>query len=630
MRRFLLFFICVLGVTASFGQYTSRLGRFKVDQVKGCAPFTITITDTNVITTGDCTPGKPCLMDFEGKGATSTNTFTFTYTTPGTFKLSVLYQSIGADDITVTVVDNTDPTFEVFSCTNNKVTVKVTDKAYDMYFIDFNTDAVLDDTVASGNNAVSEFNYGAPGNYTITVRGHNQNSADNCKNLTDTYQTLTVLPTPSLNTLTAVDANNLTLDMSTAKHIEYKLGIAINNAGTFQAYQELYEQNTTAIPNLLVDNNYYCFQLSAFDPCAATNTYSNILCSHDFDVAFTNGANQLSWKTATIGVTSVEIKRNGSPYTTIPGAPLNYTDVDYDCNQQYCYQVINNSGGGSKSISLQKCGIGIFQTTFPAIDNVTSIVRVGAELSWVINPTIKIQAFDILKGPFGGPYNQYAQTTTPLYTDASYDYAGGSCYQINYHDQCNNRSAPGIIACPMGLSGTLDDANVVTLSWNSYRGYNLGVATYMVNKYTRDGTIIGSYPTTDTTFVDDDPTDPNQIVIYSITAVANEPGIIKSISNNVTLQKPVRLILPTAFTPNGDGLNPSFSISGKFISKMSLQIFDRWGVLVFASDKNEPWDGTKGGRAMPESAYVWKAEGVDTAGNTFSREGTILLLRPRQ
>jgi gliding motility-associated-like protein len=112
--------------------------------------------------------------------------------------------------------------------------------------------------------------------------------------------------------------------------------------------------------------------------------------------------------------------------------------------------------------------------------------------------------------------------------------------------------------------------------------------------------------------------------------VAADPGILKSISNNITLQKPVRLILPTAFTPNGDGVNPSFTVSGKFIAKMSIMIFDRWGVLVFESDKNEPWNGTKDGRAMPESAYVWKAEGVDTAGNTFSKEGTVILLRPRQ
>jgi gliding motility-associated-like protein len=637
VRRFLLFLICLSALTATclpvgtaFGQFTSRLGRFKVDQVKGCAPFTITITDTNVITSGDCTPGKPCLMDFEGKGATSTNTFSFTYTTPGTYKLSVLYQSIGADDITVNVVANTDPTFEVYSCTNNKVTVKVTDKSYDLYFINFNSDATIDATIPSGNNATAQFNYGAPGNYTITVRGKNVNAADNCKNLTDTYQTLAVLPTPSLNTLTAIDPNNLKLDMTTTKHIDYKLEIAVNNGGTFQVYQDLYQQNTITIPNLLVDNNYYCFELSAFDPCAGTNTFSNTICSQDFDVNFINGVNDLEWSTATAGINSVEVKRNNAIYTTIPGAPLKYLDTDYECNTNYCYQITANYGGGGKSTSLTKCGVGVFTTTYPPIENVTSIVRVGAELSWTIDPLIKVQAFDVLKSVFNGPFSEFAQTTTPLYTDATYDYNGGSCYQINYHDKCNNLSEPGIIACPMALKGTMDDKNAVTLTWNKYTGYKDGVSTYQVNKYTRDGTLIGTYPVTDTTFVDYDPADDNQIVIYSITALANEPGILKSISNNITLQKPVRLILPTAFTPNGDGINPSFSISGKFIAKMSIQIFDRWGVLVFASDKNEPWNGTKDGRAMPESAYVWKAEGVDTAGNTFTREGTVILLRPRQ
>lgn len=641
MRRFLFVIICLLGVTAclpvgtAFGQYTSRLGRFKVDQVKGCAPFTITITDTNgpvngVPTSGECTPGKPCLMDFEGKGATSTNTFTYTYNTPGTYKLSVLYQSSVPDDITVTVVDNVDPTFEVFTCTNNKVTVKVVDKTYDTYLINFNSDATIDATIPSGNNATAQFDYGAPGTYTITVRGKNVNAADNCKNLTDTYQTLVALPTPSINALTALDANNLKVDITTAKHIDYKLGIAVNNGATFQVYQDLYETNTTTIPNLLVDDNFYCFELSAFDPCAATNKYSNIICSQNFDVNFINGVNDLEWSTDPTGITSVGIKRNNSTYTTIPGAPLKYLDTDYDCNVQYCYQLTTNYASGGKSTSLTKCGVGIFQTTFPAIENITSVVRAGAELSWVPDPTIKIEAFDVLKSVFNGPLTPIAHPTEPLYTDATYDYTGGSCYQVNYHDQCNNQSLPGIIACPVALSGTMDDKNAVTLTWSKYNGYQNGVKTYQVDKYTNNAVLIGTYPTTDTTFLDYDPADDNQVVIYRIRAQANDDGVLESISNNITIEKPVRLILPTAFTPNGDGINPSFSVSGKFISKMSIMIFDRWGVLVFESDKNEPWNGTKEGRPMPESAYVWKAEGVDTAGHTFTKEGTVILLRPRQ
>lgn len=637
MRRFLLFFIFLAGVTASYGQYTSRLGRFTVDEIRGCAPFTVTITNANVITTGQCTGGAPCLMDFEGNGVNSTNRFTFPYTTPGTYKLSVLYQSIGADDITITVVENKDPTFEVYTCVGTQVSLKVTDKSYDTYIIDFNSDNNPETTIPSGNNATASFDYGAPGTYQVSVRGKNLNSATNCKVLSESYTTLAVLPTPSLNVMTAVDANNLKLDMTTSPHIQYKLEIAINNSGSFQPYLDLYQVNTFTVPNLLVNDNYYCFRISAFDPCANTNTYSNIVCSQNFDVNFANGVNQLTFNTSTAGVTSVDIFRNGTGFTTIAGPATSYNDSDYDCNKEYCYQVTVNYPSGVKSISLSKCGVGILQTTFPAINNVTSIVRVGAELSWVTDPLIDIDKFDILKSTPGTALSLLAQSpyqaptpqrTYQSYIDQTYDYAGGSCYQINYADFCNNKSLPGIIACPMALTGTVDDNNAVTLNWNTLKGYQQGVQTYSVNKYTRNGTLIGSYPTTDTTFLDFDPADEEQVVIYSIIATPNEPGVDKSISNNITIEKPVKLILPTAFTPNGDGINPLFTISGKFVSKMSIKIFDRWGVLVFSSEKNEPWDGTKGGKAMPESAYVWKAEVHDFAGNTFTKEGTILLLRP--
>jgi len=630
VRRFLLFFIFFSGVTAASAQFTSRLGRFQVDQVKGCAPFAITITTTNLTTVGECTPGKPCLMDYEGNGTTSTNQFTFTYNTPGTFKLSVLYQSIGADDITVTVTDNTEPTFEIYTCTGNAVSIKVTDKSYETYLIDFNNDNTPETTIPNGNNAVAQHSYGAPGFYTIAVRGRNANSANNCKIKTEGYQTLATLPQPSVNVMTAVDANNLKLDMTTAPHIQYKLEVALNNSATFQVYQNLYQVTTITVPNLLVDNNFYCFRLSAFDPCAVTNTYSNIICSQDLDVAFENGVNDLTWKTSTAGIGSTEIRRNGAVYSTRSGAlPLSFQDTDYDCNKDYCYQVVTLYGGGRRSISLQKCGIGVLTTTFPAIENVSAVVRAGVELLWEADPTIDIKNFDISKSTPAGPLQFFALTAEESYIDPTYDYQGGVCYQVNYSDFCDNRSAPGIIACPMSLTGSLDEKNAATLNWSGYTGWSAGVNTYQVNKYTAAGALITTFTTTDTTFIDYDPADNEQIVIYSITAIPNEGGVEKrSISNNVRLEKEVKLILPTAFTPNGDGINPLFTISGKFVSKMSIQIFDRWGVLVFSSDKNEPWDGTRGGKVMPESAYVWKAEVVDFVGRTFSREGTVLLLRP--
>ena len=69
-----------------------------------------------------------------------------------------------------------------------------------------------------------------------------------------------------------------------------------------------------------------------------------------------------------------------------------------------------------------------------------------------------------------------------------------------------------------------------------------------------------------------------------------------------------------------------FKVGGQFIAKFELSIFDRWGSLIFFTDKNEPWDGTQSGLPMPIATYVWTANIVDTAGRSLKRSGTVLLL----
>ncbi len=78
---------------SAHAQYLSRLGRFSVDEIKGCAPLTVTILDANLITTGQCTAGFPCLMTSGDGSAAQQNQFIITYTQPGTYTLSVLYQN---------------------------------------------------------------------------------------------------------------------------------------------------------------------------------------------------------------------------------------------------------------------------------------------------------------------------------------------------------------------------------------------------------------------------------------------------------------------------------------------------------------------------------------------------------
>jgi gliding motility-associated-like protein len=57
-------------------------------------------------------------------------------------------------------------------------------------------------------------------------------------------------------------------------------------------------------------------------------------------------------------------------------------------------------------------------------------------------------------------------------------------------------------------------------------------------------------------------------------------------------------------------------------------VYDRWGSQLFTSTNPAVgWDGTFNGREMPAGVYVWVVVGVDYAGKTVERKGTVVLVR---
>jgi gliding motility-associated-like protein len=66
------------------------------------------------------------------------------------------------------------------------------------------------------------------------------------------------------------------------------------------------------------------------------------------------------------------------------------------------------------------------------------------------------------------------------------------------------------------------------------------------------------------------------------------------------------LVIPNAFSPNGDGFNDQWIIEGlELYPNVSLRIFDRWGSRVYLSENaaDEPWDGSFYGRELPIDSY---------------------------
>jgi gliding motility-associated-like protein len=87
--------------------------------------------------------------------------------------------------------------------------------------------------------------------------------------------------------------------------------------------------------------------------------------------------------------------------------------------------------------------------------------------------------------------------------------------------------------------------------------------------------------------------------------------------------------VPTAFSPNGDGLNDIFRPVAIGMKSVGIfRVYNRWGQLLYsASGTNIGWDGTLAGKAQEAASYVWQAEGVDYLNNKVSIKGYVVLIR---
>jgi gliding motility-associated-like protein len=120
---------------------------------------------------------------------------------------------------------------------------------------------------------------------------------------------------------------------------------------------------------------------------------------------------------------------------------------------------------------------------------------------------------------------------------------------------------------------------------------------------------------------------------YTTTLYAfNDVGCVDSTNQVITIQDHQVFYVPNAFTPDGDVLNQTFDpvfTSGFDPNNYRFSVYNRWGELLFESfDYQRGWDGTYGGKMMPEGVYIWKIEFKDEFTDERSqRQGHVNLLR---
>lgn len=98
------------------------------------------------------------------------------------------------------------------------------------------------------------------------------------------------------------------------------------------------------------------------------------------------------------------------------------------------------------------------------------------------------------------------------------------------------------------------------------------------------------------------------------------------------------VFIPNAFTPNGDDLNDRFLIQTSDVCQIldfNIQIFDRWGNLIYETkspDPSQAWDGTVDGKESRQGVYMFTVYAKVAPSNgsephIIRKQGSFVLIR---
>ncbi len=129
---------------------------------------------------------------------------------------------------------------------------------------------------------------------------------------------------------------------------------------------------------------------------------------------------------------------------------------------------------------------------------------------------------------------------------------------------------------------------------------------------------------------------PNPTLSFSL-PIESALYFVKAFNNGCEAEEAVRIrvfdkpaiYVPTAFTPNNDGLNDVIRpiLAGMRIMQY-FRVYNRYGQVVFeTTESGKGWDGLLKGKPQPAGAYIWTLQTEDYLGQPLSAKGTTILIR---
>ncbi len=563
----------------SFSQHSSLPnGNFEVDEISGCAPFAVNITNVavggstgaityfydNILDPLTCSenyqsnPGA-CVDDGDPNDDPQDDFIaskTFIYNTSGVYYIvhnnGTLNPAV-VNYIKITVIDSVEPTFNVFACANNEVSVVIDSDQdnYDGYRINFGDGSP--EAVVNKTPSLTEIphNYVLSGNYNIEVVGLASGNSANCNPSIRSITTLDNSPTPVINSLEVLDATTLEIN---------------------------YESLDSRIVNTLKIESEDGSQTELITLDPSTNPTNYTYTNSNFD--FVNTVYSVKIESTT------QCDNTAIPSETVHTVAAQSNSAYVNSDIQIDFDFSSNSNGLTQ--------MQFYENSSP---HETFTTNTGSVQRMLSNCTL-VESY-YFEATFGAATSKSA----PIIPDLS-----------------GTLSPPAI----QSMDGELVNATF-ELEFNQAP---VGTSNYTIYKKNPDDTFSAIGTSSSPEFTDTNLKSGQLELCYTV-AYEDDCGNTSEMSPEFCFPLSVGTIrLPNAFTPNGDGINDTFTVGDGVFINFHMQIFDRWGNLIFNStNPSIGWDGTYNGTPASIGGYAYRVSFQDAGNTTIQQTGTLVLIR---
>ena len=180
---------------------------------------------------------------------------------------------------------------------------------------------------------------------------------------------------------------------------------------------------------------------------------------------------------------------------------------------------------------------------------------------------------------------------------------GMAPYLARWQSCCQNHPiiASGDTTIPLGSTANLSASGALNYAWLPSAG--IGCATCPVTTAT-----------------------PNISTTYTV--IGTDSSGCQSYATVTVDLSCSTYIVPNVFTPNGDGQNDNFLIDASGFTSYHIEIYDRWGILIFTSDTSDsPWDGKNLKKQMVADGVYYYIIKSKCGENEQDHKGFVQLIR---